>query len=407
MRCAELLLSAGFSVLVVEAESSPGGRLRTDTFEGYLLDRGFQVLQTAYPETRRVLDYGALDLRPFRPGALVRLADGFTRIGDPFRRPRDLFPTALSPVGTLADKLRVLALRRQLLGSSLEAIYARPEQTGIDWLRAKGFSERFIEQFFMPFLAGVFFDPELGVSSRSVEFVMWAFAAAETALPAGGMGQISAQLAGRLPAQALRFEARVEKIREGAITLTGGEEIRCRTIVLATELSETERLLGLDTRTPSRATACVYFTAPESPVGEPILALNGTGRGIVNSLTVPSELSERYAPAGMHLIGVNVLGATELDDTETVAAVRQELGEWFGTQVGEWRHLKSYYLPRALPPQQPPVPYPPDRRCKVEDWLYVCGEYAASPSFQWALSAAASTAAEIAGAAAVTQAPVA
>lgn len=392
MRCADLLLAQGHSVLVLEADNEPGGRLRTDRFNGYLLDRGFQVLQTAYPEARQVLDYEALELCSFAPGALIRLDGRFTRIGDPFRRLQDLPAAALSPVGSLADKLRVLALRYKLSRASIESVYAAREMSGIDWLRGRGFSDRFIAGFLRPFLAGVFFDPRLEVSSRAVEFVLWAFAGGDTALPAGGMGQISAQLANRLPAGAVRLGARVAEIREGRATLASGEVVKGRKIVLATEMAETCRLLGEGSGPPGRGTVCVYFAAPEAPIDDPILALNGTGRGLVNSLTVPSRLSARYAPEGMHLIGVNLLGAENCSDADLLPALRRELGEWFGAQVGQWRHLRTYRIPRALPSQEPPVSYPMSRTPKIADRLYVCGEYATSPSFQWALAAAAKVA---------------
>lgn len=51
-----------------------GGRVRTDKVNGFLLDRGFQIFLTSYPEARAALDYDALQLKPFYAGALVRSA---------------------------------------------------------------------------------------------------------------------------------------------------------------------------------------------------------------------------------------------------------------------------------------------------------------------------------------------
>jgi hypothetical protein len=44
------------------------GRVRTNTVFGFLLDRRFQVLLTAYPQERDRLDLEELDLRYFDPG---------------------------------------------------------------------------------------------------------------------------------------------------------------------------------------------------------------------------------------------------------------------------------------------------------------------------------------------------
>ena len=49
-----------------------GGRVRTDRVDGFLLDRGLQVILTAYPEARDMLDLDALRLGSFAPGAIVR-----------------------------------------------------------------------------------------------------------------------------------------------------------------------------------------------------------------------------------------------------------------------------------------------------------------------------------------------
>ncbi len=69
-------------VLLLEASDSVGGRLKTDLVDGFRLDHGFQVLQTAYPEAKRLLDYGRLDLRPFAPGAIIRTNQRFVRMSD-------------------------------------------------------------------------------------------------------------------------------------------------------------------------------------------------------------------------------------------------------------------------------------------------------------------------------------
>ena len=60
LSCAISLEAAGLSVTLLEASDAPGGRVRTDVVEGFRLDRGFQVMLTAYPEAKRLLDNRAL-----------------------------------------------------------------------------------------------------------------------------------------------------------------------------------------------------------------------------------------------------------------------------------------------------------------------------------------------------------
>ncbi|MDX1675707.1 MAG: FAD-dependent oxidoreductase, partial [Longimicrobiales bacterium] len=205
------LQAGGLDVQLLEASDRVGGRVRTDGVDGFLLDRGFQVLLTAYPEAGRVLDLEALELRPFHPGARIRVGDAFTRIGDPFRRPADLWPTLRSPVGTLADKLRVARLRarsvlqtpgfatrpayRRLAGDAAGPAGDGSGSTTMERLEQEGLSDGMIERFFRPFLGGVFLESELVTSSAFFDFVMAMFSAGSAALPAGGMEAIPRQLA--------------------------------------------------------------------------------------------------------------------------------------------------------------------------------------------------------------------
>lgn len=135
LSCASELVRRGRGVTVLDASDGVGGRVRSDRVDGFVLDRGFQVLLTAYPEVQQQLDLPALRLNAFRPGALVRHDGGFHRVSDPMRRPQDLFATLRAPVGTLADKLRVGILRFRLMRADPRELLRRPEVTTLRHLR--------------------------------------------------------------------------------------------------------------------------------------------------------------------------------------------------------------------------------------------------------------------------------
>ncbi len=138
--CARELHAAGLEVLVLERGDRPGGRVRTDDVDGFLLDRGFQVLLTAYPEAQRTLDYERLGLRAFESGALVRKDGRFARLADPTRHPFQALESLRSAPGSVPDKLRVARLRRRLSGGSINEILTAPQVTTAQALGREGFS---------------------------------------------------------------------------------------------------------------------------------------------------------------------------------------------------------------------------------------------------------------------------
>jgi len=383
--CALRLHQSGLSFQVLEASDGVGGRVRTDKVEGFLLDRGFQVLLTAYPEARRVLDYDALNLRPFYPGALIRYKGRFHRFSDPWRHLIDGILSLLSPIGNVSDKLKVRKLRQQVLTGSLQDLYNRPETTTLQALRNLGFSENMIDRFFKPFIGGVFFDPNLGVSSRMFEFGFRMFSMGDTALPSRGMETIPEQIVARLPEGTLRTEARVESIQEDGVTLKSGEKIKSQAVVVATEGPEAARLLGDKEKPGSRSVTCLYFETKEPPLSEPLLVLNGEGKGPINSLCCPSSVAPSYAPKNRSLLEVTMIGNPDQDDKQLESTVRAQLTEWFGPGVNGWRYLRTYRILHALPKQIAPISDPTSRSHQIRSGLFVCGEYNNVASIQWAM----------------------
>lgn len=385
LACARHLHRHGVAFRLLEASDAVGGRVRTDSVAGFLLDRGFQVLLTAYPEAQRVLDYAKLDLHTFYPGAVIRSSYQSYRVADPIRKPLDALESLFAPVGTLRDKFRLLGLRQRLQRESLESIFQRQERTTLEALCAAGFSPAIMSMFFRPFLGGVFLDKELKTSSRMFEFICKMFSAGYAALPARGMGAIPAQLAASLPAEAIRLNARVMAVSQNLVTLESGEQLKARAIVVATEGPEAARLIdGVQVPT-SCSTTCIYFVAERDPVGRPILVLNGDGSGLINHLCVPSAVAPSYAPAGSSLVSVTVLGNPEEDDRRLETAIRAQLNSWIGKEVNSWRHLRTYRIVHALPGQAPPALSQPERPVRLQDGLYVCGDHRDTASIQGAL----------------------
>ena len=284
---------------VLEASDGVGGRVRTDLVDGFRLDRGFQVLLTAYPETRRVLDYPALDLRPFLPGALVRRAGRFHELSDPWRRPERAWRSLTAGVGSLADRMRMARFRGRVRRGSLEDLFRRPESSAAERLHAEGFSAEMIDAFFRPFFGGILLDRSLSASSRMLEFVFRMMAEGDVAVPAAGMGAIPEQMARRLPEGTVRLRARVAAASPREVRLDSGETIAADAVVVATEGPEAARLAGLPAP-GSRPVTCLYFAAERAPIAEPILVLDGDGTGPVNNLCFPTPGRAGVRPGRRH-----------------------------------------------------------------------------------------------------------
>ena len=385
LSCARLLRANGLEVSVVEAADDIGGRLRTDQVQGFVLDRGFQVLQTGYPEAKRQLDYHSLDLHSFESGALIRGKNTWYRFADPLNSPKHVWSAVFSGAGSLGDKLRLFSLRRKVLRPSLSDLFKKPEQTMLEALSDEGFSEQIMERFFRPFFTAVFFDPELKTSSRMFEFVFRTFASGPAALPGRGIASIPRQLARSFPKDMVLLNSPVQSVEQGKVRLTSGREISAKTVVVACDSQEAARLLQRKNRRGYRSVRCVYFQAQEPPVLEPILMLNAQGSGPVTSLCVPSQVAPGYAPEGKTLVSATVVGQEHVVDAELIQAVRAQAQEWFGPQVRNWKHVKIYNIYKALQAQDPPTPDPFRRQVRVGTGVYLAGDLGSVSSLQWAL----------------------
>ena len=379
LAAARMLVEAGRSVVVLEASDGVGGRVRTDIVDGYRLDRGFQVLLTAYPEVDRQLDLDALDMRYFEPGALVWNGRRMARVGDPIRRPATAVPTAFAPIGTIADKLRILRQRERLRRADPVALLRQPDATTYDALRADGFSESMIEQVFRPLVGGIQLDPQLATSRRMFDVILRSLIVGESGIPAKGMGAIPEQLAAHLPTGMVHLETPVAEVAPGVVTTSDGGRWHADRIVVATEGPAAARLLGLPS-VQSKAATCVWFGAGRSPVDTKAIVLDGTGNGPALNVAVLSDVAPDYAPPGRTVIAAACPGVA---DPDVGPLVREQLRVIWGSEVDTWTPLRVDVIHHGQPRQDPG--FSPKQRVALGEGLYVCGDHRDTASIQGAL----------------------
>ncbi|MFE9835556.1 NAD(P)/FAD-dependent oxidoreductase [Streptomyces sp. NPDC005551] len=388
LACARDLADAGLDVRLLEASDAVGGRMRTDRVDGFVVDRGFQVFNTSYPQARRRLLLRDLRLRPFTPGVLIHTEEGDLRFSDPSRTPRrakDLLPGRLA--GT-RDLLALGALSARDMLAPVRLLKRGEDRTTRTALAAAGFSEDFVERFFRPFLSGVFLEDELETSSRVFHLVWRSMLRGTLCLPAEGIGAVPAQLADALPSGTVRLESPVDRLTGDGVALSAGGELAARAVVVATGPGPAVGLLPELDMPPYRTVTTYYHAAERAPLAEPTL-LTDTRRRFLNTCVL-SEVVPGHAPPGSSLVATSVLGE---NGEGREAGVREALAEAYGTETGGWQLLTVRTVPDALPAMPPPQPL--SRRAFVAPGRYVCGDHRATGSVQGALASGARAAREV------------
>lgn len=398
LACASELVRRGRRVRLVEGAAAVGGRVATDTVDGFRIDRGFQVFLDAYPEGRRQLDLDALRLGRFLPGALVAEGTRLRPVADPWRRPLTAVGSLLTGTVGPADGLRVARLRSEVLARFAagaldpDAAAAAPERTTREALVARGFSPRFIGRFFEPFFGGVFLERGLETAEPIFAFTFAMFALGSACLPAGGMGAIPRQLAAGLPADAVEVGTPVDSVERGRVRLADGRFLEARSVVVATDRRSAARLLPaglLPTTTNPRGdkdARLVAFAAERSPLGEPTLVVSADRTAPIDNLTVPSIVAAGYAPAGAALVYVSVRPDWAGDDASAAAAVVRQARGWFGSRVEQWRPLATLRIGHALPDESPAARQTRPTGPRLAEGLFICGDHVTSASINGALA---------------------
>jgi phytoene dehydrogenase-like protein len=369
----------GHSVIVLDSSDAVGGRVRTDIVDGFQLDRGFQVMLTAYPELQSQVDMRALDLRPFDPGALVWRNGKGHAVSDPFRKPQTLATTAFAPIGSVFDKARIVVLRARVLRRKSAVLLGGQDVSTDVALRAFGFSTKIINRFFRPLFGGIQLDPHLATSRRMFDVIFRSLSEGQSVLPSRGMHALPLQMASRLSEGTIHLNNRVSTVDGTKVTLASGESITARAVVVATDGPTASSLLGIPI-VESRKVGCVYFSADTPPTKEKYVVLDGTGNGPVLNVAVISNVAPSYAPADKHLIVAALPGVT---DGDLEAMSRQQLRSWWGPQVDSWKHLRTYVINHGGPVQKPP--FSPKQRVDLGNGLFVCGDHRDTGSIQGAM----------------------
>lgn len=380
------LEKAGFKPTILEASASVGGRIKTDEYEGFLLDHGFQVLLTAYPEAQKYLDFDALNLKQFDPGAYIFFDSGQKyRISDPLRQPSQILSMILSSVGTLSDKWKIFKWNNTLKKATVESLFKKKEMTSLKFLKKKGFSDQIIKQFFQPFFGGIFLENDLSTSSRMLEFVFKMFGEGHAAIPMNGMQEIPNMLLNQLTQSEIRYNSEVSKVNYKSVSLTNGEDLKADAIVVATDPSSILPQLHGQIEGFQKVVN-MYFSTTSLPFKKPLIGLVPNSEMFINNFCFLDNTSSAYAPQGKHLLSVSINEDNGLSEKGLKTKIVEELLEILpDLKDAEISHLKTYYISKALPKISDFQYSMKASNTKVQEGVYLAGDFLLNGSINAAM----------------------
>ena len=353
------LQSAGVDVRVIESSDRAGGRVASDVIDGFICDRGFQLINAKYPAVQELDVIKELDFLPAPRVIEVSLGEKRHPIGDPRQAPWTVFNRE---TGSIPEKI---ALLRFIAGK------AKQDQSIAEALRSTGTC---YDRVLRPFLQGVFLtDPE-NVDAVYGRSIIKSFVNGLPGLPSAGVGELPKALAKRV--ENIVYRTQVESIKQSSVRTNQGT-FTAEKILIATDATTATQLLGL-AEVP-RMAGCItwYHATSNNPSGNGHLVVDGQRRGpIINSLVI-SDIAKKYAPAGQHLISTT----TDLNVTES--DVRRHLAILWGTSTHGWQFIAKYEIPAALPIHN--VGRALSQGMKINDHHFVAGDHRTVPSQQGAL----------------------
>jgi protoporphyrinogen oxidase len=346
------LEKSGRSVLLLEASDSVGGRVRSDYIDGFICDRGFQVINPKYPE---VAKSGVLKNLDFK------YISGQIRLGDYQRKVGYSLATFSSQFGSVGEKLKLLSF------------VANPKVSN---LRSFGdYTTSFptlYERVLKPFLTGVFLSDPKNIAGDVAQEILRSFVKSLPGIPAGGVGQFSQRLAASV--KNLKLNERVEMITKGKVVTTAGQ-YNAKYIVVATDPTTAAQLVTGSALPKMFESTTAYFATSDLPMDGKNLVISSNSK-LVNSIVI-SQVSAKYAPVGQHLISATSLSPI----TESV--FRKELSSIWQMNTQQWQYVANYEIKQSLPAHLPGQSK--SRNLQLAEGVYVAGDHMATPSQQGAM----------------------
>ena len=376
LACALKCQQLGREYLLIEGSNRIGGRLGSLYEDGYIFDLGFQVYNSAYVNTNRLLDLDELNLKYFKPGAAVHYGNSFQIVSDPLRDISKVFSTIFSNITTVSDKLKILSLKNSLSNYNIEEDKT-DDITTLRFLKQYGFSEIMIDNFFIPFFSGIFHEKTLDTSSKFFKYVFSNFNNGLASLPEKGMQAIPEQLMSKIDIERVMMEKTAINIDDGnKVIFDDGDIIKGENIILTGESTTLAEKIKYEYNEVNT----IYFTTENEIENGDYIHLYPED-DLINNIAIPSSISSAYSNGHSHLISITIL-EYDCSDIELIKKIRKRLSNYYGGEPGSYDFLRTFSISKATIKQ--PVGHF-ERKKIVKNGLIIAGEQATNGSIEGAI----------------------
>jgi len=304
-------------------------------------------------------------LQKFGSGALVFDGEQMRLLANPFVHPGKIWQGLFSDAVGLRDKALVLKLVGFVHQWRIDG-KIQPQST-LEFLRSFGFSERFLNFFWRPFLGGVLLDTNLNADVSYVLFLLQCFGLGTVSVPAGGMAKLPEAIAAPLDPRTIRLNTRVVEVKPHSVRLASGESLDASFVVKASAERENRTWCGVTTYS--------FATTEKLDWGKWLVLVPTHLNLTINHCALMSSVARTYSPSGETLISASVLGP----EAASPKVVASDLEKLAGRSL-QLRLLQVDHVPLAFPTFQPG-----QTGFVWEDGVLVCGDHVSSPSINGAL----------------------
>lgn len=371
LSCALTLQKHKASYLLIEAAHTLGGRVRTRSHAGgFLLDEGFQVLLDSYPELAAAVDLKDLHLQKFNSGAMIYDGQKMRLLANPLVHPNQTLSGIFEDFISFQDKALTLKLIFNSRGHTNDL--KKSGQTTRAFLTEFGFSQKFIEFFWEPFLTGVFLDPDLKVDSYFFQFLISFFSHGRVSIPEKGMQMLPLKMAEKLNSNSIMTGQMIESFDHQQVKLLSGEFIKAKQVIIAYDNREKE-----SSTEKYHSVTTYYFTSSllNKTDWDKWLVLIPKKLGFqIDHMCLISRISSAYSK-NYPLLSVSVVGGKQIAPD----VIAQEVDQIAGFKL-DLKHIETVEVKRALPKSESNA-----QGFEYKNKVIYCGDRWASPSINGAL----------------------